>query len=228
MSTISFTDPNRIQCGSDEGHSKVEKNTRFSKVSIFVISDCAPARWGFNAVLEQATGLLLLGIEKDLASAHEKLTFFNPDIIVVHLTQATNLLRWQTAESLAQTHKLVNILVCLPLNSVETATFSHNLPRIHTVVCDDQPQHLVNLLQTAVFQPPPEEPQSKKANLTKREWEVLRLIAMGEPNRQIAQMLEISVKTVESHRSNMLNKLELQSTADLVKYAILHGVIQFK
>ena len=61
--------------------------------------------------------------------------------------------------------------------------------------------------------------------LTPREVEVLRLIAQGYTNRQMADMLSISVRTVESHRSNLMGKLDLHSRVDLVRYAKENKII---
>jgi two-component system response regulator NreC len=61
--------------------------------------------------------------------------------------------------------------------------------------------------------------------LTPREIEVLRLIAQGHTNRQMADLLSISIRTVESHRSNLMNKLGLRSRVDLVRYAKEHKII---
>ncbi len=61
--------------------------------------------------------------------------------------------------------------------------------------------------------------------LSSREQEVLRMIAEGVPARDIAERLFISVKTVENHRTNILHKLGLKSTVDLVKYAARIGLI---
>ncbi len=62
-------------------------------------------------------------------------------------------------------------------------------------------------------------------NLTNREEEVLKLITEGHTNQEIADRLFISVKTVESHRAHILDKLELHTRADLVKYARTHGML---
>jgi DNA-binding NarL/FixJ family response regulator len=59
--------------------------------------------------------------------------------------------------------------------------------------------------------------------LTSREREVLQLLAEGLPNREIAQQLNISIKTVETHRTNMLHKLGLKDKTELVKYALRKG-----
>jgi two-component system, NarL family, response regulator NreC len=62
--------------------------------------------------------------------------------------------------------------------------------------------------------------------LTDREQEVLRLIADGQTNQEIADKLTISVKTVERHRANIMGKLNLHSRTELVKYAIRKGLIE--
>ena len=61
--------------------------------------------------------------------------------------------------------------------------------------------------------------------LTEREREILRLIAEGHTNAQIAQMLVISVRTVESHRAHIMEKLGIQTRAELVKYALRKGLL---
>jgi len=62
--------------------------------------------------------------------------------------------------------------------------------------------------------------------LSPRELEVLRLVAQGHTNRQVAETLHLSVRTVESHRANLMNKLGLSSPAQLVRYAIEHGLLE--
>jgi len=62
--------------------------------------------------------------------------------------------------------------------------------------------------------------------LTSRERDVLRLIAKGHTNRQIAEILSLSVRTVESHRASLTDKLELHSRVELVRYAREHGLLE--
>jgi DNA-binding NarL/FixJ family response regulator len=62
--------------------------------------------------------------------------------------------------------------------------------------------------------------KSEGAKLTSRETEILCEIASGKGTKEIADQLHISVKTVDSHKSNILSKLRLKTTAELVKYAI--------
>ena len=61
--------------------------------------------------------------------------------------------------------------------------------------------------------------------LTERELEVLRLVAEGFTNRQIALKLNISIKTVQSHRANLMDKLDVHDRTELVRYAIRRGLI---
>jgi len=67
-----------------------------------------------------------------------------------------------------------------------------------------------------------EEPQ---VQLTKRELEIIVLFAEGLSNKEIADKLFISIRTVESHKNNIMQKLDLKSTVELVKYAIRHKMI---
>ncbi len=62
--------------------------------------------------------------------------------------------------------------------------------------------------------------------LTARETEVLKLIVQGFTNRQIAEELSLSVRTVEGHRANLSEKLGLKSRVELVRYAKAHGLIE--
>jgi len=65
----------------------------------------------------------------------------------------------------------------------------------------------------------------EELTLTSREIEILRLIAMGYTNYQIAEQLTISVRTVEFHRGNVMAKLQLENRMELVRYATKHGLL---
>ena len=62
--------------------------------------------------------------------------------------------------------------------------------------------------------------------LSPREEEILRLVAWGYSNKEVAEVLGLSVKTVESHKTNAMHKLALHSRIDVVKYALLQGWLQ--
>jgi DNA-binding NarL/FixJ family response regulator len=64
------------------------------------------------------------------------------------------------------------------------------------------------------------------ALLTKREREVLRLIAEGLSSKQIAEELSVSLKTIDSHRSNLMEKLDIHKVSGLVRFAIRAGIVE--
>jgi DNA-binding NarL/FixJ family response regulator len=69
-------------------------------------------------------------------------------------------------------------------------------------------------------------PRSLASSLTHREHEVVQQVAEGRINKEIAWRLNISVKTVETHRASAMRKLKLRTTADLVRYAVRNQLIQ--
>lgn len=79
---------------------------------------------------------------------------------------------------------------------------------------------LVNL------EPPPR--TKRPESLTSREQEILELIWAGFKNKEIGHRLKISVKTVEAHRANMMKKMRVSNTAQLLKTAIQGGVLRIK
>ena len=69
-------------------------------------------------------------------------------------------------------------------------------------------------------------PEEASNGLTPRESEILQLIAEGNTNKQIAEILCISIKTVQAHRSNLMSKLDLHDKSELIKYAIQKKIIE--
>ncbi len=67
-------------------------------------------------------------------------------------------------------------------------------------------------------------PEWKESHLTPRQREVLQLVAEGKSIKEIASILDISIKTVEFHKSRIMEELDLHTTAELTKYAVAHGI----
>jgi len=86
------------------------------------------------------------------------------------------------------------------------------------------PPSIARLVVERYIQRPTEE--EERPRLTERETEVLRLLAEGKTNKEIADILCLSVKTVMVHRANIMEKLDLHSRTELVKYAIKQGLVQ--
>lgn len=72
----------------------------------------------------------------------------------------------------------------------------------------------------------PDERDTAYETLTAREREILKLVAEGHTNKEIAELLTLSIKTVENHRYSLMNKLNAHDRGELIKYAIRVGLIQ--
>jgi len=72
----------------------------------------------------------------------------------------------------------------------------------------------------------PETPAVPRNRLTSREREILQLLAEGNSSKEVAGALGISVKTAETHRSNIMRKLQVHSVSELVRYAIKNSIIE--
>ena len=66
---------------------------------------------------------------------------------------------------------------------------------------------------------------TSSASLTPRELEIVQLLAEGKANKQVAAELGISVRTVETHRQHIMQKLRIRSVVELLFYAIQHGIV---
>ncbi len=67
---------------------------------------------------------------------------------------------------------------------------------------------------------------ARTPTVTHRERESIQLLAEGKSNKESASALGVSVKTIEAHRANIMRKLHLRSTSDLVRYAVRNNIVQ--
>lgn len=82
---------------------------------------------------------------------------------------------------------------------------------------------IIDLLQAVIAPPVKKVSRRKKTN---REYEVIRLIASGKINKEIADILQISIKTVEKHRQNIMKRFKLRNTADITRFAVATKIIK--
>ncbi|HEX6532622.1 MAG TPA: response regulator transcription factor [Nitrospira sp.] len=88
-------------------------------------------------------------------------------------------------------------------------------------------QYISPELSAALQQPaiqPPTAPDGPMRSLTERQRQILRLVAGGYTAKEIGRMLHITSKTVEFHKGRMMRQLQLQSTVELARYALTHGL----
>jgi DNA-binding NarL/FixJ family response regulator len=92
-------------------------------------------------------------------------------------------------------------------------------------ICTDVALSFLNKLQNGVPVTRAVSAEKKSSDLSAREVEVLRLIAEGMTNAEIADKLFTSKRTIESHRQNIIDKTQVKNTASLIKYALTNGLI---
>ncbi|MDP8980679.1 MAG: response regulator transcription factor [Acidobacteriota bacterium] len=88
---------------------------------------------------------------------------------------------------------------------------------------------IADMLLHAYLRPSPRpngEPEPARGRLTAREREIVQLLAEGKSNKEVAQALNISIKTAETHRTNIMNKLDLRSITALVRYAVRNNIVE--
>ena len=208
---------------------------------IVIADDHAIVRTGLRAVIGPAPGLELVGEATGGYEAMELVESSKPDVLVLDISMP-DLDGIEVARKLHPLHPELKILM-LTIHEDEAllkaalhagasgyilkrAAESELIAAIEVVLRGDlyvDPAMVRRLVDTgaprASTQPNPAE------MLTPRETEVLKLIVQGYTNRQIGTELNISVRTAESHRSNLSDKLGLHSRVELVRYAREHGLI---
>jgi len=85
---------------------------------------------------------------------------------------------------------------------------------------------IAQMMLDGYLRPHEEQRVSEQHLLTPREREVIQLVAEGKTTKEIANTLSLSVKTAETHRTNLMRKLDLHSIADLTLYAVRNGIVQ--
>jgi DNA-binding NarL/FixJ family response regulator len=90
----------------------------------------------------------------------------------------------------------------------------------------DEIMHVIRERARASAAGDPARAENPALALTGREYEILQLIASGHSNREIAEMLSLSIKTVETHRMHLMEKLDIHDVAGLTRYAIRKGLIE--
>ena len=206
-------------------------------IRILLADDHVLVRQGVRVLLEQA-GMVVMGEAADGPEALRLAHTHTPevallDIAMPHLNGLETARRLR--ETVPQTKTILltmhteepYVLAALQAGAVgyvvKTQAAADLVQAIHTVV--QGAIYLSPWVTTAVVQayvrgtPLPPDP------LTSREREVVQRIAEGQTTKEIAADLGLSVKTVESHRINLMRKLDIHETATLVRYAIRRGLI---
>ncbi len=214
-----------------------------SNIRIFLADDHTLVRQGIRTILESQPGFEVVGEAGNGRDTLEKIRELKPDLVVLDIGMP-ELNGLDTTRLIRKEMPRIRILI-LTMHTHEEYIFqilktgatgyllkdaasSELITAVEAVYKGDaylSPSISRSLLEDYVRKAEAMNQKESWEPLTEREREVLQLIAEGFTNRNIAEKLGVSVKTVDNHRTNLMVKLGIHDTAGLVRYAIAHGLV---
>jgi two-component system, NarL family, response regulator NreC len=198
--------------------------------SILIVDDHALMRSGIRRLLEDAEGYEVVGEASEPREAVRLTRLRRPDVVLLDI----GLRGGSGLDIVAELRELGTRVVVVSMRDEPTYArraferganayvlkdaADEELVGAITAAMEDRPYVHAPLAARLVMRQPEDD-------LTAREREILRLIALGHTNQEIAGTLYLSVRTVEAHRRHILTKLRLESRADLVRFALEHGLV---
>jgi two-component system response regulator NreC len=212
--------------------------TRMDETTTVVIADDhAVVRSGLKMLLEAEPGFEVTGEARDLRSAMTFVRAQRPDVLVLDLNMPGGPSLPAIPEFLEASPKTA-IVVLTMQSDPAFAREALRAGALGYVLKECANAELVEAVRAATdgrtyLQPQlgarlaaePSAPETNGDDLSDRETEVLERIALGHTNTEIAEQLYLSVRTVESHRAHIQQKLRLSTRAELVRYALDHGLL---
>jgi two-component system, NarL family, response regulator NreC len=205
-------------------------------IGIVIADDHAVVRRGLKQILGAEPGFEVLAEASDVDDARRYVRGHHPDVLVLdlNLPGGSSLKRIPAIRS---EFPETQIVVLTMQNEPAYAREALSAGALGYVLKEAAETELVEAVRRAAVgdtylnprlgarvaaEPPPGPPDG----LSEREVEVLRMITLGYTNAEIAEQLYLSVRTVETHRAHIQQKLRLASRAELVRYALDHKLIQ--
>ncbi|HKT11062.1 MAG TPA: response regulator transcription factor [Terriglobia bacterium] len=213
------------------------------KIRVIVADDHALVRDGIKALLSLTPDIEVIGEATDGRQAIDKCRELQPDVILMDIampglggleatlelkheapkTRVLVLTQYDDAEYVRRFLKIgVAGYVLKRMLGSDLASAIRSAAEGGLVL---DPQIAMEAVQAAPKQSRAE-PEDLYETLTDREKQVLRLVALGSSNKEVADSLRISVKTAMTHREHLMEKLSLRNRTELIKFAIRKGVIR--
>src|SRR5215217_9538590 len=209
-----------------------------SDITIVLADDHAVVRSGLRLLLDQAGGLHVVSEAGDAESALRTVLGHKPSVLVLDLNMPGELTSLEAIPKVADASPGTRVVVLTMQEDPEFARQALRAGAAGYVLKEAADSELVEAVRRvaggdtylnpslgAKLAAAPPEPSGPPDDLTEREVEVLRLIALGHTNVEIAGQLFLSVRTVESHRAHIQQKLGRATRAELVHYALEHGLV---
>ena len=210
------------------------------KISVLVVDDHAVVRQGLRNYLEIQDDIEIVGEAKDGLEAVEKVNLLSPDIVLMDIVMP----RMDGVEATQQinaANPMTRVIILSSFSEDDQVYSAIKAGATGYLLKDVSPTNLIEAIRATYqgesklhpdivnklmeeFASQPVEPKGIHGNLTERELEVLGLIARGMSNREIAESLIISEKTVKAHVGNILSKLHLKDRTQAAIYAHQNGL----
>lgn len=213
---------------SDSGQESAQRT------SIVLADDHAVVRGALKALLDDQADFAVVGEAADIASARAAVLEHRPRVLVLDVNMPDGLgvdavagLREESpgTEIVLLTMERDMTLARSAIDSGARGYLFKDAAHLELIEAVRHAAEGREYLPAAVATGLKDQGKADHAVLTPRETEVLRLMALGHTNREIAGQLSLSVRTVETHRSHIQQKLGLSSRPDLTRYALEHGLI---
>ncbi len=205
------------------------------QTTVVIADDHAVVRSGLKALLDSEPGFEVTGEARDVRTAMTLVRAKRPSVLVLDLNMPGGSSLPAIPDLIAASPGTAIVVLTMQ----DDSAFAREALRagaLGYVLKESANAELVEAVRSAVagrtyLQPQlgarlaaePPAPESSDEDLSERETEVLELIALGHTNTEIAERLYLSVRTVESHRAHIQQKLRLSTRAELVRYALEHG-----
>ena len=211
--------------------------------TILLADDHSILRAGLRSILNTKSDLNVIAEVDNGMDAVKSALHIKPDLLLTDLSMPKK----NGTETISEIKKRLPEIKCLVLtmhNTEEHIRLALNAGADGYVLKDDSHEELLTAINTVlsgkIYLSPSicgnvvsgylnagenEKPLSSWEQLTRREKEIVKLIAEGYRSKDIAEQLSISIKTVEKHRSNLMKKLDLHSVSSLTNYAIQKGIV---
>jgi DNA-binding NarL/FixJ family response regulator len=212
-----------------------------SAISILVADDHEVVRRGIRTLFEAQPEWKICGEAATGREAIEKSRKLCPDVVLLDIAMP-DINGLEAIPQILNVCPTAKVLILTMHDSGEVATKALAAGASGLVLKSDAGRDLVRAVQAANKSQPFLSPAVTKiilghlaktntagpspTDLTPRELEILKLLAHGRSNKEVATALEISVKTVDAHRSNIMRKLNLNTYSDLIYFAIRHKLIE--
>jgi DNA-binding NarL/FixJ family response regulator len=214
-------------------------------VSLLVADDHEIVRRGIRALIQEQPGWRVAAEAEDGRDAVIKATEFQPDVAILDITMPS-LNGLDAAKQIAKLSPHTKILILTVHESDQLSRKALDAGARGYILKTDAAFDLITAVNSLMSNktfftprvaqivlnaylgkgPTASEDEDAPLQITAREREIVQLLAEGKHSKEVAAVLGISIKTVETHRANILRKLQCHSVTDLVRYAVRNHIVE--